>query len=98
MTNLSQPEPNISWIGEGCDTVGMSSLPSPTDNQWATAGFLVNSSPVKPGIRRNPLFLFNWNTILPMTPPEDCVPPRHDLEWDRAVIPLLEEKGHGVNQ
>ena len=72
MAHLSWPRPNINWIGEVCDTLGKISLTSLDRNHWATAGFRMNLSSVKGGIRSNPLFLLEGNTILPMTPTTGC--------------------------
>ena len=43
MTQLSPPQPNMSSIGEGCDSLGKTFLASLGGNLWATGGFWVNS-------------------------------------------------------
>ena len=43
MTHLSQPQPNMSSIGEGCDSLGKTIRTSLVGNLWATDGFRVNS-------------------------------------------------------
>ena len=72
MAHLSTLGPNISWIGEVCDTLDTTSLTSLVDNHWPTAGLRVNSSFLKAGIRSNPLFLLEGITILPSTPSAGC--------------------------
>ena len=67
MTHLSQPQPNLSSIKEGCDSLGKTFLTSLVGNQWASGGLWVNSSPVKGGLISFPLFLLEENEILPIT-------------------------------
>ena len=47
LVHLSTLGPNISWIGEVCDTLNTTSLTSLVDNHWPTAGIRVNSSFLK---------------------------------------------------
>ena len=67
MAHLSTLGPNISGIGEVCDTLNTTSLTSLVDN-WHTAGLRVNSSFLKAGFKRNMLFLLEGITIMPSTP------------------------------
>ena len=59
-------------IGEGCDSLGKTSLTSLVSNHWTTGGLWVNSSSVKRGLISFPLFLLQENAILPMTPQAGC--------------------------
>ena len=36
ITHLSRPQPNVSFIGEGCNSLGKKSLASLVGNHWAT--------------------------------------------------------------
>ena len=72
MAHLFRPGPNINWIGEVCDTLRKTSMTSLVGNHWATAGLRVKLSSVKGGVRSDPLFLLEGNTILPITPTAGC--------------------------
>ena len=72
MTHLSQPQPNMSSIGEGCKSLGKTFLTSLVGNFWATGGFRVNLYSGEGGLTSFPLLLLKGNAILPMTPKEDC--------------------------
>ena len=72
MAHLSTLGPNISWIGEVCNTLNTKSLTPLFDNHWPTANLQVNSSFLKPGFRSNPLFPLEGITILPSTPSAGC--------------------------
>ena len=63
---LSHPQPNMSLIGEGCDSLKKTSLMSHVGNHWPTGGLQVNSSSVKGGLISFPLFLHEEDAILPM--------------------------------
>ena len=69
MTHLYQPQPNMSSIGEGCDSLGKTFLTSLVSNLWATGGFRMNSYS---GEVSFPVLLLEGNAILPMTPRADC--------------------------
>ena len=62
----------MSSIGEGCDSLGKTSLLSLVGNHWATGGLRVNSSSVKGRLISLPLFLLDENAILPMTAKAGC--------------------------
>ena len=62
----------MSSIGEGCDSLGNTSLKSLVGNHWATGGLRVNSSTVMGGLISFPLFLLKENGILPMTVKAGC--------------------------
>ena len=72
MAHLSLTTPNISSIGEVCDSVRMDLLSSSGGDHWATGGLRVNSTSVKGGLIRFPLFMLDGNAILPMTPKAGC--------------------------
>ena len=72
MTHLSEPQPNMSSIREGCNSLGKTFLTSLVGNLWATGGFLVNSDSVEGGPINFPLLLLEGNVILPMTPKANC--------------------------
>ena len=72
MAHLSQTPPNMSSIGEVCDSLGKTFLASLVGNRRATGRLWVNSSSVKGGLINFPLFLLEGNAILPMTPKADC--------------------------
>ena len=72
MPNLSRIPPNMSSIGEICDSLGTVWLSSYGGNQWATGLLRLNSTPVKGGLINFPLFLLEGNAILPMTPKAGC--------------------------
>ena len=75
MIHLSQNPPNMSSIGAVCDRLGKTFLLLLDDNLGATGGLWVNSSPVKVKLIIFPLFLPEWNAILPMTAMEVCAGP-----------------------
>ena len=72
MAHLSWPQPNMSLIGEGCDSLGKTSLTSLDGNHWSASERRVNWSSVKGVILRFPLFLLKENAILLMTPKAGC--------------------------
>ena len=72
MANLSQTQPNMSSIGEVCDSLGKTFLTSLVGNHRATGGLRVNSFSGKGGLINFPLFLLRGNAIFPMTPKADC--------------------------
>ena len=78
IAHLSQPQPNMSLIGEGCDSLGKTSLTSIVGNHWATGGLQVNTSSVKGGFISFALFLQEENAILPMTDKAGCGLPQLD--------------------
>ena len=43
IAHLSRPQPNMSSIGEGCNSLGKTSLTSLVGSHWATGGLRVNS-------------------------------------------------------
>ena len=73
MVHLSQTPPNMSSIGAVCDSLGKTFLTLLVGNLGATGGLRVNSSPVKGELIIFPLFLPEWNAILPMTAKAVCV-------------------------
>ena len=72
MAHLSRTPPNMSSIGEVCDSLGTDLLSLSGGNQWATGGLRVNSTLVKGGLISFPLFLLEGNAILPKTPKAGC--------------------------
>ena len=72
MTHLSQPQPNTSSIGEGCNSLGKTFLTSLVGNLWATGGFRVNLYSGEGGLISFPLLLLEGSAILPMTPKANC--------------------------
>ena len=72
MTYVSQPQPNRSFIEEGCNSHGKTILKSLVGNLWDTGRLLVNSCSVEGGLIRFPLLLLEGNAILPMTLKADC--------------------------
>ena len=69
---FSQPQLNMSSIGEGCDSLGKTSLSSLVGNHWATGRLRVKSSSVKGGLIDFPLLLPDDNAIFPMTANACC--------------------------
>ena len=72
IAHLSRHQPNMSSMGEGCDSLGKTSLMSLVGNHWATGKLRVNSSSVKGGLLSFPLFLLESNAILLMTAKAGC--------------------------
>ena len=72
MLLLSQTPPNMSSIGEVCDSLGNTLLLLLINNLEATGGLRVNTSPVKVKLIVFPLFLLEGNAILPMTAKAAC--------------------------
>ena len=72
MTHLSQPPPDMSSIGEVCDSLGTDQQSCFGGNRWATGRLRVNSTSVKVRLRSFPLSLPKGNAMLPMTPKAGC--------------------------
>ena len=68
LINLYQTPPNMSSIGEVCDSLGMTFLLLLVANHGATGGLWVNLSPVKVKLLIFLFFLPEGNSILPITP------------------------------
>ena len=85
IAHLSRPQPNMSLIGEGCDSLGTDQLSPFGGDHWATGGLRVNLTAVKGGLISFPLFLLEGNALLPMLPKADCAGeggnPSHILRW-----------------
>ena len=63
MAHLSQTAPNMSSIGEVCDSLKKTFLTSLVGNHRATGGLWVNSSSVKGGHINFPFFLLKGKGI-----------------------------------
>ena len=72
MAHLSQTPPNMTSIGEVCDSLGKTFLTSLVGNLRATGGLRVNLYSVKGGLINFLLFLLKGNAIFPMTPKAGC--------------------------
>ena len=73
MTHLSQHQPDMSSIGEGCNSLGNTFLTSLVGNLWTTGGFRVDSYSGEGGPISFALLLLEGKAILRMTPKADCV-------------------------
>ena len=69
MVHLSWSPPNMSSIGASCGSLGTMSLTSCVRNLWVTGGIRLDSTQWRESF---PLFLFEANEILPMTPKAGC--------------------------
>ena len=72
MINSYQTPPNMSSIGAVCNSLGKTFLSLLVHNLGATGGLRLNSYPVKVKLIIFPLFLFEGNTILPITHKAVC--------------------------
>ena len=67
MTHWSQPQPNMSSIREGCNSLGKTFLTSLVGKHWATGALWVNLYSVNKRLIR-----IEGNVILPTTPMAGC--------------------------
>ena len=79
----------MSSIGEGCDSLGKTSLLSLVGNHWATGGLRVNLSSVKGRLISLPLFLLDENAILPMTANAGCDMICIGLKFDICIAAFI---------
>ena len=87
IAHLSQPQPNMSSIGEGCDSLGKTIRTSHVGNLEATYGFRVNLYSGEGGLISFPLLLLKGNAILPMAPKADC-------DYSISILYIFDSKKH----